>query len=104
MSFFLLNMLALAGIEILIGVTAIGTLLATIGFFIGDLREKKASGAQLKKSSAEGKDIKVLEPKITPTVKKKAPIHGLVRLMEINQFRSLKNFGFIFPVIFYGSR
>ena len=70
MSVFSLHILALAGIEILIGLTVVGTLLATIGFFIGDLREKKASGTQLKKSSAEEKDIKVLGPKITPTVKK----------------------------------
>jgi len=70
MSVFLLHILALAGIEILIGLTAIGTLLATIGFFIGDLREKKATETQPKKSSYEEKDVRVLQPKIMPTAKK----------------------------------
>ena len=70
MNVFLVHMLALAGIEILIGLTVIGTLLATIGFFIGDLREKKATETQSEKSSDEEKDVKVLQPKIMPTAKK----------------------------------
>ena len=60
MSVFLVYILALAGIEILIGLTVIGTLLAIIGFFVGDLREKKVTETQSEKFSDEEKDVKVL--------------------------------------------
>ena len=68
MSVFLVHMLALAGIEILIGLTVIGTLLATIGFFIGDLREKKATETQPEKSSDEKKDVKARPLVVLPSV------------------------------------
>lgn len=70
MSVFLLHILALAGIEILIGLTVVGTLLATIGFFIGDLREKKAAETKPEKARDEEKHVKVLQPKIMPAAKK----------------------------------
>jgi len=67
MSVFLLHILALAGIEMLIGLTAIGTLLATIGYFIGDLREKKATETQPEKSSDEKKDVKARPLVVLPS-------------------------------------
>ena len=39
MNVFSMNMLAIAGIEILVGLTMIGTLLAIVGLFFGVIRE-----------------------------------------------------------------
>ena len=70
MSVFSVYMLALAGIEILVGLTMLGTLLAVIGFFIGGSKETTATETQIEESSDDDTDVKVLKPEITPTAKK----------------------------------
>ena len=70
MSGFSVYMLALAGIEILVGLTMLGTLLAVIGFFIGGSKETTATETQIEESSDDDTDVKVLKPEITPTAKK----------------------------------
>ena len=61
MNVFLMHMLAIAGIEILVGLTMIGTLLAIVGLFFGVIREKKATEPE----DAE-QDIEVFESEIAP--------------------------------------
>ena len=65
MNVFLMHMLAIAGIEILVGLTMIGTLLAIVGLFFGVMRGKKAT----EPDGAE-QDIEVFESEIAPATEK----------------------------------
>ena len=49
------NIFALAGVEIILGLTMLGTLMAIIVFFIGVVREKKASSSQLEQGGQKFK-------------------------------------------------
>ena len=69
-SIFSIHMLALAGIEIVVGLTMIGTFLAIVLLVIGSSIEKKLTETQPEKFSDDGKDAKVLVSEITPTTKK----------------------------------
>ena len=70
MSFFSIHMLGLAGIEILIGLTAIGTLMATAAFFIGSSKEQKMVEIESEGSNDDSVNVKVLEPEVTLTTTK----------------------------------
>jgi hypothetical protein len=69
-------MLGLAGIEILIGLTALGTLLATGAFFIGSSKEQKIVETESERSNDDSVDVKVLEPEVASTTTKE-PDGGL---------------------------
>ena len=65
MEIFLMHMLAIAGIEILVGLTMIGTLLAIVGLCFGVIRGKKSTEPE----DVE-QDIEVFESEITPVTEK----------------------------------
>ena len=69
MSIFLVHMLALAGIEIVVGLTMIGTLLAIVLLIIGDSKEKKPTEEPVD-SIDENKDVEKAKPGITQKVEK----------------------------------
>ncbi len=65
-STFSIHMLALAGIEIVVALTMIGTFLAIVLLVIGSSKEKKPTEESVD-SSGEDKDVKATEPRIAPT-------------------------------------
>ena len=67
MSLFSIHMLALAGIEVIIGLTVIGTLLAIVAFFVGSSKEKKVVGVQPEIPSDYDAVVKVQESGVMPT-------------------------------------
>lgn len=69
MSIFSVHMLALAGIEIVVGLTMIGTLLAIVLLIIGDSKEKKPTEEPVD-SIDENKDVEKAKPGITQKVEK----------------------------------
>ena len=69
MSVFSVHMLALAGIEIVVGLTIIGTFLAIVLLIIGNSKEKKPTEEPVD-SIDEDKDIEKAEPGIAQKVEK----------------------------------
>ena len=69
MSIFSVHMLALAGIEIVVMLTMIGTFLAIVVLIIGDSKEQKPTEEPVD-SSDEDKDIEKAEPGIAEKVEK----------------------------------
>ena len=68
-SIFTVHMLALAGIEIVVGLTMIGTFLAIVVLIIGDSKEQKPTEEPVD-SSDEDKDVEKAEPGIAKKVEK----------------------------------
>ncbi|MCH2379875.1 MAG: hypothetical protein MK236_10700, partial [Pedosphaera sp.] len=68
-SIFSVHMLALAGIEIVVGLTMIGTFLAIVLLIIGNSKEKKPTEEPVD-SIDENKDVEKAKPGITQKVEK----------------------------------
>ena len=76
MNVFSMHTLAIAGIEILVGLTMIGTLLAIIGLFLGVIREKKSTETEAENTDDDDQDVEVLESEITSTTEKSHETKG----------------------------